>query len=237
MQTRSEIITQVLVRNNRTTTDSFITDTMLITWYKDAYIWASSFKKWPFTEERDASTSWSGTEEIPYSTFAPEYKSDSIRILQVGGKRFKKLNFEDYLTFREEQPSATDRVFTDFNRSLFINPVAGVTGTLYVFGQAQPPAAADLTDENETTVFSTYDAEGNEAICEKMSCSLKRREHLADEAELHDQRAVAKLNEVWERIRDEQYKYQAGPSSSGLFERVDVVEGGFFQDNYKRDQF
>lgn len=235
MQTRDDLFTQVLVRNNRTTTDGFITDTILKAWYKDAYIWAASFRKWPFTEERDASTTWSGTEEIPYSTFAPEYKSDSIRILTVGGKRFKKTNYEDYLTFREEQPSSTERVFTDFNRSLFINPVAGVTGTLYVYGQAQPPI--DVTNETETTVFSTYDSEGNEAIYEKMSSYLKRREHLADEAELHDQRAAAKLDEIWTRIRDEQYKYQAGPSSSGLFSRVDVVDGGFFQDNFRRDQF
>lgn len=235
MNTRDEIFTQVLVRNNRTTTDGFITETNLKTWYRDAYLWAAGYHKWPFTEARDASDTWSGTETKPYSEFDVEFKSDSIRLLLIDGKRFKKIGFESYLTFREEFPDSTDRVFSDFGRTLYINPNADVSGTIAAYGQEQP--AIDVTDETGTTVFSTYDAEGNEAIYEKMSSFLKRREHLIDEAEIHDQRASAKLEEVWKKVLDEQYKYQESPTSEGMFERFDVLRGRGIEDLRNENQF
>lgn len=222
MNTRDQIINQVLVRNNRTTTDAFITDTSLNTWFRDAVIWSTAYKKWPFTEARDESATWSGAEQVPYSTFAPEFKADSIRIMTIGGARMKKLNFEDYLIFKEEEPTATDRVFSDNGRTLYINTAADVSGTLRVFGQEQ--VAIDMTDEAQTTPFSTYDAEGNEAIYEKMSSYLKRREHLADEAELHDKRAAAKLDEIWARILDEQHKYQTHPARGGQWDYFSVID-------------
>ena len=236
MNTRDDIFTQVLVRNNRTTTDSFITDTNLKAWFKDAVIWGTSYKEWPFTEGRDASTTWSGTEAVEYSSFSPEFKADSIRMLIIGAKRLQKLNFEDYQIFREESPSSTDRVFSDFNRTVYINPNADVSGTLYAYGQEQ--VAVDVTDETGTTPFSTYDAEGNEAIYEKMSSYLKRREHLADEAELHDKRASTKLEEIWKRIQDRQALYQTHPDRGGMFHHFDVIDGrGGNNDWFNEDQF
>lgn len=235
MNTRDQVINQVLVRNNRTTTDSFITDTNLSNWWRDAIIWATSYKEWPFTEARDASTTWSGTEQVQYSSFAPEFKTDSIRIMTIGDKRLQKLNFDDYLIFREEQPTGDDRVFTDFNRTIYINPYADVSGTLAVYGQEQ--VAVDLTDETGTTPFSTYDAEGNEAIYEKMSSFLKRREHLAQEAELHDQRASAKLEEIWKRVQNRQSLYQTHSDRGGMWKRIDVVNGRGVDDNFNEDQF
>ena len=234
MNTRDDIFTQVLVRNNRTTTDAFITDTNLKTWFRDAIIWATSYKKWPFTEGRDSADTFSGTEQKPYSDFDVEFKTDSIRILVIGDKIMRKLNFEDYLIFREKYSSSNERVFSDFGRTLYINPGADVSGTIFAYGQEQ--VAIDLTDETGTTPFSTFDAEGNEAIYEKMSSFLKRREHLADEAELHDQRATAKLEEIWKRVIDEQHKYQTHIARGGMWERVDVLGGGYY-DDIKRDQF
>lgn len=236
MKTRDDIFTQVLVRNNRTTTDSFVTDTILKAWFRDATLWATSFHKWPFTEERDASTTWSGTEKVDYSSFGVEFKADSIRILTIGdNKRMRKLNFEDYLIFREEESSATDRVFSDFGRTLYINPKADVSGTLAAFGQSEP--TIDLTDETGTTAFSTYDDEGNEAIYEKMTSYLKTREHLPDEAQIHDARAMQKLEEVWKRVQEEQYQYHTHEARGGMFRRVDVLDGFYDDEGFKRDQF
>lgn len=228
-------MTEVLVRNNRTTTDGFITDTILQGWIRDASNWATGVFKWPFTEARDQSTAWSGTEEINYSTFNFKYRSDSIRILQVGGKRFKKLNFEDYQIFRESEPQGTDRVFTDYARVIYINPYADASGTLAVFGQSMPNL--DTTDLTATTIFSTYDEEGNEAIVEKASSYLKRREHLPQEAELHDTRAATKLAEIWKRIQDEQAMYQTHQDRGGMFGRIDVLRGRNMDDLNSINQF
>lgn len=234
LSTTGDIYTEVLVRNNRTTTDSFITDTMLQDWLRQAHVWASSRKKWPMTETRDKTTTWSGTEEVPYTSFSVSYKADSVRLLQVDGKRFQKMNFEDYHMVRENRPDSTDRIFTDYDGMLFINPGADASGTMTVWGQRQP--TIDPTDLAATTIFSTRDEEGNEAIVEKMTSYLKRREHLPDEAELHDQRATQKLEEVWKRIQDEQYGYHTSKDRGGMWSRIDVIDG-FTSDDLDRDQF
>lgn len=235
LQTVNDIITEVLVRNNRTTTDSFVTDTMLQDWLRMANNYCTTFKKWPFSEVRDRSYAWTGAEEVDYTTFAVDYKADSIRMMQIGDKRVDKMNFEDYLIMREERPDANDRVFSDFGRVLYVNPRADVSGTMSVFGQYTPKI--DATDMTAVTAFSPYDEEGNEAIVEKMTGYLKRREHLPDEAELHDGRTDGKLIQVWEKIQAEQYKYKTGPDSEGMFKFFDVVEGGYRNDLYNTNQF
>lgn len=225
-----DIMTEVLVRNNRTTTDSFVTDAMLQDWTRMAHTWGAAYHKWPFTEGR-TSTTWASTEEWNFEG----YKADSFRIVQVGGKRLKKLDFANYQIFREEEPSAEERVFSDFGGLVFINPNIDLSGTLTAWGQYQP--SVDPTDLTATTVFSGRDEEGNEALVEKMSGYLKRREHLAQEAELHDQRASAKLDEIWKRVLDEQYQYQTHPDSGGMFKRFDVLRGGITDEIFKRDQW
>jgi hypothetical protein len=227
MRTKTDIITEVLVRNNRTTTDGFITDSTLSNWYVEANSWGNSFKKWPFTEGR-ISTTYTSTEEWNFEG----YKADSIRFLTIGQKLYQKITFKDYQQMLDENPDSTDKVYTDYGRTIFINTNSGGSGTLVAYGQYQP--YIDITDESGITVFTDWDEEGNEAIVEKMTSSLKRREHLPDEAELHDQRASAKLMEVWQRIMDEQSNYQI-KNSEGMFKYFDVLTGG--SDELNTNQF
>ncbi len=185
LQTVSDLQTELLVRNNRTTTDGFITDAMLQDWTRNSNTYCTTYKKWPFSEVRDQTTSWSGTEEVDYASFLIDFKADAIRTMFIGGKQVFKRNFEDYLDFRQNYPSSNDRIFADFGRILYINPIADVSGTMAVFGQATPKI--DPTDLTATTIFSNYDEEGNEAIIQKMKSYLKEREHLPDEAVLANQ--------------------------------------------------
>lgn len=230
MRTRDDLFTELLVRNNLTTTDSFISDTYLKNWFRDAHMWASSFYKWPMTEGR-TSTTFAASEE----NFIEGYKADSIRMMQIGGNRLTKLNFEDYQTFREEEPTGTDRVFSSFGKLVYINPYCGLTGTLTVWGQYQP--YIDVTDETGTTIFTDWNDEGNEGILEKMSSYLKRRQNNIQAAELHDQRAAAKLKDVWDRYQAEQFKKQTHPDSGGIFKRLNVLAGGMNDEIMHRDQF
>lgn len=230
-----DLMTEVLVRNNRTTTDSFITDTMLKDWVREANAYCTSRFPWPMTEGRDQTVAWTGVEEIDYSSFNLKYRTDSIRWISIGGNRLQKLNFEDYRIFKEESPDADDRVFSDFNRVLYINTLADVSGTIVAYGQYVP--AIDPTDLTATTVFSTYDEQGNEAFVEKMTSYLKRREHLPDEAELHDQRADVKLGLVWDRIGEEQHRYHTHRDRGGMFKRIDIIGGDYEDRLFRRDQF
>lgn len=226
LNTVGEIITEVLVRNNRTTTDGFITDTIIQKWAKDAHTWATSLHKWPFTEGKNSTTyTTSVTDDMGNTVISyPEgWKADSIRILTIGGKRLQKMDFASFLRFIERNTTSTERIYSDFGRQIYVNTNADVSGTLTAYGQYTPAFFTDLTDTSVVTLFSNFDEEGNEAIVEKMSSYLKRREHLTEEAELHDQRATAKLEEVWKRIQDEQYAYQT--KDQPMFEYFDVLNG------------
>ncbi len=237
MRTQTDIITEVLVRNNRTTTDAFITDTIIKTWYKDAHIWASSLHKWPFTEGKQSTTYTTsvtddmGNAVIPYFE---GWKADSIRIITIGGKRMQKMEFGSFLRFIENNSTRTDRIYSDYGRQLYVNVKADVSGTLTAYGQYTP--YIDITDESGVSIFSDFDAEGNEAIVEKMTSYLKNKEHLEDEAEKHDKKASEKLEEVWKRISDEQYAYQT--RDQAMFDDFDVLSGrGINNNNFREDQF
>lgn len=237
LNTVSDIQTEVLVRNNRTTTDSFITDAMLDDWIRDAHVWAAGYKKWPMTEGRASTTFTSlGTNEDGYLalSYFEGWKADSVRRLSIGGKRLFKKNFYKFTEFLEDNPSSVDRLFSDFARVVYINPRIDLSGTVTAWGQYTP--ALDPTDKTAITIFSNFDEEGNEALVERMTGYLKRREHLPDEAELHDQRAVAKLEELHVKIKDEQFGYQ-DTDNEGMWKRIDVVEGGYRDDLFKRNQF
>lgn len=221
-----DIFTEFLARNNRTTTDGFISDTNLKTWTKVAHDWAAGFRPWPMTQGK-ASTTFA-TEETP---IFEGWRADSTKFIQVGGKRYQKLNFDDYQQFREETPDDEERVFSDFARTYYVNP-NGASGTLVAYGHYRP--ILDTTDLTATTIFSGFEEEGNDAIVEYMTGLLKRREHLPDEFVLQEQVAAQKLNNVWNGISQEQVNYH---TRAGLFKRLDVLEGGFEEDLYKRDQF
>lgn len=230
--TFGDIRDDVIKKLGISTTDAFYTEALLNNWCKQGIRWATAFKKWPFTEGRVSTTFVAGTEEWSFEG----YKADSFRIMQIGGKRLEKLNFEDYQISKEEQPSATDRVFSDFGRLVFINPSIDLSGTLTAYGQYNP-ADIDVTDLTATTPFSNGDDEGNEAIVEEILSYANTREKKEKEAGYHHGRAVQILNGVWERVADEQFNYKTSRARGGMFQRFNVLAGGFRDDLIKRDQF
>lgn len=230
--TFGDIKNEVIQRLGVATTEAFYTDDVLNDWCQAATRWATSFKKWPVTEGRVSTTYVAGTEEWSFEG----YKADSIRMLQIGGKRLDKLNFEDYQIFREEDSSGADRVFSDFGRLVFVNPNVDLSGTLTAYGQ-YTPADIDVTDLNAQTVFSGGDDEGNEAIVEEVISYAKTREQESDTAALHHNKAMQILNSLWARVGDEQYNYKTHRTRGGMWKRVNVIDSGVEDDKINRDQF
>ena len=221
---------EFLVRGNIATSVGFVNDTILNDWTRIASLWAGATHKFPFTEGR-VSTTFSAIEEWSFEG----YKADSFRLVQIGGKRLKKLDFRNYQIFREEEPSNDERVFSDFGRTVFINPNVDLTGTLTAWGQYTP--IVDPTDKTASTVFSGYDEEGNEAVVLEMLAYLKDREKKPLESKAYHDRAQLILDGIWKRVMDESYQYQTHPDSGGMFKRFDVLRGGYEEEITKRDQF
>lgn len=228
--TSNEIKTEVLNRLGEATTTTFLTDTILNSNIRSAVRFATAYKRWPFSEGR-LSTTFTGVEEWSFEGI----KADTIRVLQIGGKRLQKLNFEDYQIFKEEYPSDDDRVYTDFGEIVLINPNVDLSGTLTAWFKYRP-VDIDMTDTSSTTIFSNKNDEGNEAIVEETLSYVKTRYKKEQEALVHHQRAIEILERLWTNINDEQFNYHTHKARGGMWERIDVLNGGFDED-ITRDQF
>lgn len=246
LRTTSDIITEVLIRNNRTTTDGFITDTILQGWLKTAHMFVTSYYKWPLTEGRSSTTfaSLVSNEDGYLQGALPEgWKSESIRAMTIGGKKVTKTNFYKFQKFIEDNPNDTSRIFTDRGKTLYVNPRIDLSGTVTVWGQHTP--ILDVTDMTAVTVFSDADEEANEAIVRVMTSYLFERESPSTSAKGGNltspsiaalKKATDILDLVWKRVGDEQYGYNS-TNDDGMFKRFDVVNGGFKEDLFKRNQF
>jgi hypothetical protein len=234
---------EVIVRLGIATTAGYYTDAILDDWIDAAHRWAAGYKKWAFTEGRYSTTAASlSTSEDGYTTLEyPEgFRSDSIRLLTVNGKRFDKKNFYKFQSFLEDNSNDTSNIFTDFVRKVYINPRSSITGTVTVWGQVVP-AHFDYTDPTQTTVFSNYDENGNHAIVEEVLYYASERERRGESRDQkgqtgHSLKAITLLDSIVESLKDEQFAYQ-DTDNDGMFQRVDVVNGDYYSDSFKRDQF
>ena len=192
---------------------AYYTDSILNGFIKNSVVWASGYRKWPYTEGR-VSTTWASTEENVY----PEgWKRDSIRYAQLGGKRLQKMDFESYQRFREDQPDATDRNYTDHNGLYFINPNIDLSGTTTLWGQYTP-----YVDEESSTPFSEVADDGNEAVIQRMMSYSMEKEKKTNEAIAYYQKAKEILDALWKQIQDEQFGYHTNMS---MFDDFDVLSG------------
>lgn len=237
MTNLGEIKADVLVKLAVSTTTAYYTDDILNDWIDQAHKWAAGYKKWPFTEGR-VSTTWASLTTDEDGMIVGEYpegwKSDSIRYLTIGGCRVDKKNYYKFRQYLEDNSSATDRIFTDHGRRYYVNPRIDVSGTVTAWGQFTP-AELDGSVPTSETVFQG-EPEGAEAIVEKVLSFAKIRENKFQEAAGHENLAKQKLEELSQRIKDEQAGYQ-DTDNDGMFKRFDVVEGGFHDDLFDSNQF
>ena len=218
---RGDIKEEVIVRGAIDTTSGYITNSMLNDWINQSHKWAASYRKWPFTEHMDKSGAFSSaTEEYSYPT---NFKADSIRILKIGSELLEKKNFEDYLKYREDYPSGTEKFYSDYVRKYYVNPNCGCSGTIYAYGQYTP---GEMTASTSTTVFYT---EGDEAIILGTLSKVMFKQKKFNESITYNDRAKEVLDEIWERIKEEQYAYQT--HDRPLFKRFDVLKGDSEREN------
>ena len=231
---RGEIKTEVLVRSGKDTTSAWTSEAFVNDWINQSHRWAAGYKPWPFTEGR-TSTTFTTIEEWDFEG----YKADSFRLVQVGGKKLQKLNFEDYQIFKEQSPSANDRVFSDFGGVMFVNTSLDASGTLTAWGQYMPALIPDgdgTAGDDADTVFSEGGDEGNEAIILDVLSKIANRDSKTAESKAFKEDAKKQLDELWKRIQDEQHAYQTHEDRGGMWKRFDVLTGGE-SDELNRNQF
>ena len=234
---REALMDEVLIRLSKDTTTSYYTDAMLRSWIDQANKWGAGFRKWPFTEYMDKSAAHTqGTEQYSYPNAG--FKTDSIRLLKIGtetklteNKNFEKKNFDDYMRYREDYPDGTDEIFSDFGRTVYINPNCA-SGSIYAFGQLEP---AHIDEGGKTVFGNAAQEEGDNAILEKVLEYAYKKEKKFVVAIKQHELAKSILIDLWEEIQAEQHAYQT--KDRGMFKRINVLEGNYEGEINSRLQF
>lgn len=227
---------EILLRTGKSTTSGWVSDANLKNWINQAHRWAAGQKKWPMTEGRIQTTFATGTGPDSDEWDFEGYRADTIRLMRIGGKRLEKLNYEDYLIYREEKPDGDGRYFSDIDGVVVINPNIDLSGTVTAWGQYLP-ANFDITNETFETIFTEGNDDGNEAIIERTIGYAYKRDGKKKEA--IEQTLIAKeiLNELWENIKQEQSLYKTQEERGGMFKRIDVLRGRGVGDDSLENQF
>jgi hypothetical protein len=126
------------IANNGLFTDTDLGDLIQL-----GVIDAWDYKPWPFTQKTKTST----TISTDYYDHPQDIMNGSIYLLKVAGKEYKKLLIEDYLKYLEDNPNATDRIWSENETYIFINKNAHTVGDAFdLYGKAMAPLLSNSTD-------------------------------------------------------------------------------------------
>lgn len=204
----SELITELQNRLSINVSNTFWTLDMLKSWLNEANRYCCLFRHWPFTEK--ALYTFSRADAFYYD-FPKEFRSDSIRRLEVEQddgqmKAYKKIRYEDFMNYIENEPNGTDKIFSDHQRFYFINPKISVSGKqICIWGQEKP---AELVNDNDETPFAQGDEAGEEAIIKRALMIALQKARKYKEAAVEREEANIILEQIWQRISEEQSLYQ-----------------------------
>jgi hypothetical protein len=193
--------------------NSLFSDTDLGVFIQLGLIKAWDYKPWDFTEGSKTATTVSDMLTSGYADYPQDLQSGSIYLLKIDGKEYKKLLFQDYLKFLEDNPSATDRVWSEQKRFIFINSNAYSAGQVMdQYGKLMPPV---LSSSSDILPFSpdtdNNEHSGNEAIVllgysEALDSEKKKN---PSQAEIERGKAYQLLDLLWKPFADQRSTLQS----------------------------
>lgn len=187
-------------------------------WINMAKDWALSYKKWPFLEAKGTDLI-DATGNYPYSTLM---KTKSCFLITVAGERFVKINYEDYLKYLEEFSSGDNKVWAEFDRTIYINGNACSVGdAVLMYGQI---GVIDLVGDTTTTPFADAEPSGDEAVIKKaVSLALRKDKKRLVESTRVEAEAKDILNAIWDRLQEA--KPREVRKARPMFKRINIIKG------------
>ena len=198
--------------------DTFITDTMIKRWLNIGLHWALNYKRWPllqkkFTDAIDA------TGTYPYQS---NMKTKSCYLITVAGERYVKIRYEDYLKYLEDDSTGDDRVWSEFDRDIFINGNACTVGDAVIMFAYED--VTDLSAIGDTSPFASAEPAGDEAIIKYAEAiGIKKFGGSLTEARSAEMSAEAILASVWARISEAMPREVL--KATPLFRRINILDG------------
>jgi hypothetical protein len=202
--------------------DNFYTDAYLTRKINDANKWATS--RYPWAENEEAykfAPDLNGTTTIEGETGKPQewydYPADYItdqmtRAVVQNDPEWRKTNYKEYMDYRYNNPTGTDKIWTDYNRQVFFNPNAlpstgDLTNAIVVWGHK---IATPLTLTTDVTYF--YSNDGVEQSMYKKAlaqCYKKGRGSMFDRGVALEQEAENDLAVCYQKYRRSQASYES----------------------------
>ncbi len=180
--------------------------------------------RWPETEDAKKTSTEVNQE---YYDYPQNWRPDSIWKLKVDGEDYgDPIAYKDYLYEQEnDNPSGLTKMWSNQWRRFFIDPTPTANGNNNICLWGQKVVDAMEADE-DTTIFSYSMPEVNEAIVMEAVAILSKKGNDSEGGMLSSQEAKEICLIAWNKIRQEQAKYE---KTTSFFETPD-----FFSSKGKR---
>ena len=229
MDTLKEIRDALMSDMNVDSTSTLYPEATLNSAINRAYRKAGALFPWADLQDAKKTSTVSGQEYYDYPT---NWRSKSIWRIEVDGEKYGEdpdgspLSFDDYLVWREDNPSATDKKWATQQRRYFINPVPTANGTnnLHVWGIM---VTETLSEDGDITIFSYSTPEGNEAVLLEAKAILKSKGDDLKTTDFKSKEAKELLAIAWGKERDEDAKYE---KNQPMWEVNDMFGAGSSKD-------
>lgn len=127
---------------------------------------AWDFTSWDFAEHSKTATLVSGDITAGYTNYPTDIQPSSIYYLAINGKEYHKKVFSGYKRYFENNPTATDKFWTEFKRLIFFNAnIAQAGQVIDIYGKknfVELSADADLMPFSPDTDAQQFS--GNDGV-------------------------------------------------------------------------
>lgn len=170
---------------------------------KESYDWALSLFEWP--DINDAKTT-STIANHDYYDYPETLQPESITRIEIDGLPYEMKDYQDFLDFRQNNPTSTKRIFASSGVRYFIfpTPTANGSNNMDLWGLYNP---VPLSADGDTTIFSNRYPMGNSAIV-KEAVSILRGKPNKNGAMVEDAEAKAILMGIFNKISKRKQKFQ-----------------------------
>jgi len=193
MDTRSDMETELVSQLQVADNSSQFPAARITLLIQNAHTWATNLFVWTDLVKAKKTKTVAGQE---YYDFPDELRSNSIVRLTIDGDSYERKNFEDFRAYKENNSTSTKKIFANYGRQFWVNPIPATTGSnnLIIWGAVQADA---LSAGSSETIFTNSNPEGNEAIVQRaLGVALKRIDK--KQSILETQEALATLQKLHE---------------------------------------
>lgn len=199
-------------------TDVFYTTAVLNRFINRAHRTIANLYPWQETQRGLKRDSIAGQE---YLTYPENLRTDSVFLFKIDGEEHKLVTFREYERFKEEQPTNTKKLVTDWRRKLFIHPTPTTNGdgNVQIWGNEVPD---ELTDDADTIVFSHQSVLEEAIYMYALGLALMKgrgTQYERGKALLGDAITLAKNEWASQRKRQAEYKTE----TTVMWERYDLL--------------